>query len=76
MTLLDRALRIGGAGAAERTGVVALIYFSMATFAAFDRWPMRSSPPFITCFHPKGRSHSFEPGGPYLTEHAAAPRTS
>jgi len=68
MTLLDRALRIGGAGAARRSGVVAIVYGVHATFALALAWPIASLVADPVLGHPRGDRVLFEPGGLFLTE--------
>jgi hypothetical protein len=79
MTLLDRALRIGGAGAMERRGVVAAVYLAHATLALALAWPIARIAADPTLSYPRGDRILFEPGGLYLSEAlrlARAPLTS
>jgi hypothetical protein len=68
MTPLDRALRIGGAGAARRIGVVGGVYACHAMFALVVAWPIAKlfADPFVA--HPRLDRVLFDPGGLYLFE--------
>ncbi len=68
MTPLDRALRIGGAGAARRMGVIAGAYVWHAGFASAVAWPIAKLVADPVVAHPRLDRVLFEPGGLYLLE--------
>jgi hypothetical protein len=68
MTHLDRALRIGGAGATRRLGLVGAVYLAHLTFALAVAWPLAKLVGDPVMAHPRGDRVLFEPGALFLSE--------
>jgi hypothetical protein len=68
MTHLDRALRIGGAGAARRLALVGAVYLVHLTFALAVAWPLARLVADPVAKHPRGDLVLFEPGALFLSE--------
>jgi hypothetical protein len=68
MTLLDRALRVGGAGGARRPGVVVAVYALHAVLAVALASPVAKIVADPIMAHPRGDNLLFDAGGLYLSE--------
>jgi hypothetical protein len=76
MTHLDRALRIGGAGAARRLGLVGVVYLAHVTFALAVAWPLAKLVGDPVAKHPRGDQVLFDPGALWLSETLRLGRTA
>jgi hypothetical protein len=68
MTLLDRALRVGGAGGARRLDVAFAVYLLHAAVALTIAWPLSRILADPVMAYPRGDRLLFDPGGLYLVE--------